>query len=75
MKIIIGFSYFLNPKKMSIQMNARAKVRFSIQLSAKLVLTGNFISLPSQSKVPDGDVKVSPQNLTLHLRPGTLIHF
>ena len=38
------------------------------------MLIDNFICLRPQSEVPDGEVKVSPQNLTLHLRPGTLLH-
>ena len=38
-----------------------------------LMLIYNLVCLLLQSKLPDGDVKVSPQNLTLHLRPGTLL--
>ena len=33
-----------------------------------------FSFLCSQEKEPDGDVKLSPQNLTLKLRPGTSPH-
>jgi len=38
------------------------------------MLTDNFNHLRSQSEVPDGEVKVSPQNLTLFLRPGILLY-
>lgn len=34
------------------------------------MLIQNLIGRRLQSELPDGDVKVSPQNLTLHLRPG-----
>lgn len=37
------------------------------------MLIYNLVCLLLQSELPDGDVKVSPQNLTLHLRPGTLL--